>query len=270
MHLSCGGRDARRVKAPALIAGLALAAAMGGCGSSKPRDPPQAPPAPAQHAARQAGAPPGARLPPARAQHAAGQAVPRLGPVFLIVGENTGYGKITPAHAPYITGTLRPQGAWLTSQHSFPRSKSLGNYIAMVSGQFSRCAARNKLPAACRQNAPNLFAQLTRAHRTWRSWQQSMPSPCYPRDNGSHDAGKPSPAHHNPALYFTNLASSCPADDVPMGSTRAGDTSAFDAALAAGRVADFNLVVPDNCSNGHDACGAADPVRSFDAFLARE
>ena len=233
-----------------LIIGLALAAALAGCGSSGGLDAPAAPSAHAQRGAR--------------------RAVPRLGPVFLIIGENTGYGRITPDHARYIAGTLRPQGAWLTDDHSFGRSKSLGNYIAMVSGQFIRCEARDKNPGDCRQNVPNLFAQLQRAGKTWRSWQQAMPSPCYTQDSGSKDDGNAYPAHHNPALYFTGLARSCRANDLPMGSTRAGDTSAFDAALAAGRVGDLNLVVPDNCSNGHDACGAADPVRSFDDFVARE
>ena len=39
---------------------------------------------------------------------------PRFGHVFLIVGENASFSEITPRHAPYITGTLRPAGAWLT------------------------------------------------------------------------------------------------------------------------------------------------------------
>ena len=37
---------------------------------------------------------------------------------------------ITPAHAPYLTGTLKPKAAWLTNYHSFGKSSSLGQYIA--------------------------------------------------------------------------------------------------------------------------------------------
>jgi phosphopentomutase len=44
----------------------------------------------------------------------------------------------------------------------------------------------------------------------------------------------------------------------------------MDAALAAGKVGDFNLIIPNDCENGHDACGTDDPIRQFDDFLARE
>jgi hypothetical protein len=54
-----------------------------------------------------------------------------------------------------------------------------------------------------------------------------------------------------------------------MGGTGAKATGAFDRALRRGRVGDFNLVVPNDCENGHDPCGG-DPVRHFDEFLARE
>ena len=195
--------------------------------------------------------------------------IPRLGHVFLVVGENTSFSQVTAARAPYLTRTLRPKSAWLTSYHTFRSSSSLGQYVAMVSGQFTRCEAHNDLPVRCHQSVPNLFAQLAATGRSWRDWQESMPSRCY-----RHDSGKPSRhneygAHHNPALYFTGLRSSCAANDPPMGGTGAKDTGAFDAALASGAVADLNLIVPNDCENGHDPCGG-DGVRHFDQFLARE
>jgi hypothetical protein len=199
----------------------------------------------------------------------ASAAVPRLRHVFLIVGENTSVSQVTVRHAPYLTRTLRPRGAWLTNYHTFTRSSSLGQYIAMVSGQFTRCEANNALPARCHQAAPNLLSQLDASGRTWRDWQESMPAPCF-----RHDAGRPAlhneySAHHNPALYFTGLRPACPVDNLPMGGRGAKATDTFDAALAAGAVGTFNLVVPNDCENGHDPCGG-DRVRHFDAFLARE
>jgi len=44
----------------------------------------------------------------------------------------------------------------------------------------------------------------------------------------------------------------------------------MDAALAAGRVGALNVLIPNDCENGHDVCGTKDAVRQFDAFLARE
>ena len=184
------------------------------------------------------------------------------------MGENTSFSQITPRHAPYMTGTLRPRGAWLDLP-PFTTSSSLGQYIAMVSGQFNRCEANNQLPAHCHQNVPNLFSQLASSGHTWKDWQESMPAPCYRKDAGLPSRHNEYGAHHNPALYFTNLTPSCPANSIPMGGTGAVATTAFDSALATGRIADFNLVVPNDCENGHDPCGG-DPVRHFDAFLKRE
>jgi hypothetical protein len=139
----------------------------------------------------------------------------------------------------------------------------------MVSGQFSRCEANNALPAHCQQAAPNLFGQLAASGRTWRDWQESMPAPCYREDSGRPSRHNEYSAHHNPALYFAGRRASCRANSISMGTTGAKDTSALDSALARGGVGDFNLLVPNDCENGHDPCGG-DPVRHFDAFLKRE
>ena len=199
----------------------------------------------------------------------ASAAVPRFGHVFLIVRENTSASQVTVKHAPYLTRKLRPQGAWLSNYHSFTRSSSLGEYIAMVSGQFNGCEAHNALPNACQQTLPTLLSQLAATGRTWQDWQESMPGPCYRSDAGRPSRHNEYSAHHNPALYFAGLRSSCRANSVSMGGTAAKDTSTFDRALNLGRVGDFNLVVPNDCENGHDPCGG-DPVRHFDQFLARE
>jgi hypothetical protein len=55
-----------------------------------------------------------------------------------------------------------------------------------------------------------------------------------------------------------------------MGTSGPNDTSTMDAALASGRVGDLNVLVPNDCENGHDPCGTSDRVRQFDDFLARE
>ena len=57
---------------------------------------------------------------------------------------------------------------------------------------------------------------------------------------------------------------------LPTGTNGPDDMSAFDARLAAGDVARFNMIIPNDCENGHDQCGTRDPVHQFDDFLARE
>jgi hypothetical protein len=208
-------------------------------------------------------------------------AIPRFGHAFLIVGENTSYEQITPAHAPFLTGTVKAQGAWLTNTHSFVKSSSLGQYIAMVSGQYTACEANNDLPDHCHQRVPNLFSQLTATGRGWRDYEQSMPNACNPVDGGAAWARNIYSAHHNPALYFTQIqggrvdeaitpAAPCRRFDLPMGTTAPNDTSFFDHDLASGNVGSLNVIVPNDCADGHDLCGTRDRIRQFDDFLASE
>jgi hypothetical protein len=210
-------------------------------------------------------------------------AVPSVHHLVLIVGENTSYAQITARRAPYLTGTLKPQAAWLSNYHSFTKSHSLGQYIAMLSGQYTRCEANNDTPDRCHQNVPNLLQQLDRAGRTWTDWEESMANPCDWVDHGNDWSQNVFSAHHNPAVYFTGVhgrgydeavkpSAECLTGDLPMGSTAPNDTSAFDGALRAGRLSDFTLVVPNDCDDGHDPCPdkRSDRVAQFDGFLARE
>lgn len=93
----------------------------------------------------------------------ASAAVSPLHHVVLIVGENTYYQQITPAHAPYLTGTIKPQAASMTNYHSFIRSSSLGEYIAIVSSQFTKSEANNDTPDVCHQTVPSLFQRRSPA-----------------------------------------------------------------------------------------------------------
>lgn len=212
---------------------------------------------------------------------ATSEGVPSFGHVYEIVGENTSLSQITARHAPYLTGTLKPQAAWLRDYHSLRHTSSLGDYIGLTSGQFTRCEANNALPNRCHQNVPNLFGQLDAAKLPWREWNESADNACDFVDHGAGWAKNIFSAHHSPAVYYTHITggrydeairpkTECLHKDLPMGTTAPNDTSRFDHALKTGRVGRFNLVVPNDCENGHDPCGTKDAVKEFDSFLARE
>jgi hypothetical protein len=223
------------------------------------------------------------------ASTASSDGIPAFGHVFLIVGENASFSEITPRHAPYITGTLRPSGAWLT-RYSGLADGSLANYAAMVSGQFVRCENNNDfsftngdVPGqhACHQNVDNLFHQLDGRRISWQEWTESAANACDIFDHGTTWARNLFSAHHSPAPYFDDIQAHHSSEDVvpsaecrqkvlPTGTTGPDDTSSFDAALAAGNVARFNMIIPNDCENGHDRCGTHDSVHQFDDFLARE
>src|SRR5260221_6750614 len=66
------------------------------------------------------------------------EGVPRFGHVFMIIGENTTYDHLTSTNAPYLMGTIRPQAAWFTEYYGATHW-SQANYVALVTGQFTRC-----------------------------------------------------------------------------------------------------------------------------------
>ena len=103
------------------------------------------------------------------------EGVPAFGHVFLIIGENTTYSHLTPANAPFLMGTIRPQAAWLSSYYAATHW-SQANYVAMVTGQFTRCEQRDG-GIACHQNVGNLFHQLDLAGLTWNCLLYTSPSP---------------------------------------------------------------------------------------------
>jgi hypothetical protein len=216
---------------------------------------------------------------------AEGAAVPALHHVFVIVGENTSYSELNRDRTPYLIGTLRPQSAWLTGYRALAHN-SLANYVGLTSGQFTRCEQDDGLPADCHQDVGNVFQQLDGAGLTWTVWMESMPEPCGLDPGGSTGTLNYYHPVHNPAIYFDGVeggggvwsatapSAECLADDVPMGSTGPDDTSAFDAALASGGVANLNLVVPNICEDGHSLCPTGKSghgrYRQFDDFLRRE
>jgi hypothetical protein len=205
--------------------------------------------------------------------------VPRFGHVFVIVGENTSLRQVTRRSAPYLTRRFRESAAWLTGYHALADG-SLANYVAIVSGQYTRCEVNNAAPDHCHQRVANLFSQLDAHGLSWIAWMESAANACDLTDSGAAWSKNIYSVHHNPALYFTQIeggrydealrpSAECIQRDLPTGTTAPNDTSALDQALRRGRVGRLNLIVPNDCENGHDPCGG-NPVTQFDSFLARE
>ena len=211
------------------------------------------------------------------------EGVPKFGNVFLIVGENTELIQINEQNTPYIQTDLKPRSAWLTHYYGVTHF-SLANYIAMTSGQYTACHQGDYGPEFCHQDLPNLFSQMDAARVSWKSWMESMPQPCALQDAGSSRTLNGYDVKHNPAVYYdaieglggvwspTRTSDECRKNVVPAGTTGPKDMGTFDAALVRGRVPRFNLIVPNECENGHDTCLPNPPSATgqFDDFLARE
>src|SRR5215468_9949728 len=180
------------------------------------------------------------------ASAAGAEGVPRLGNVFMIIGENTTYSHLTAANAPFLMGSVRPQAAWLTNYYAATHW-SQANYVALVTGQFTRCEQHDG-GIACHQNAGNLFHQLDSASLTWKVWLEAGTAKCDTGSGGSCTSNTACPLSGfyttgNPPILFDNVegpggvwsatspSAECLANDVPAGSPTAG-MSTFNADLA--------------------------------------
>ena len=213
------------------------------------------------------------------------EGVPAFGHVFLIIGENTTYSHLTAVNAPYLMGTIRPQSAWLTSYYAATHW-SQANYVALVTGQFTPCEQKDG-GAACHQNVGNLFHQLDAAGLSWKVWLEAGTAKCDGGSGGTCTSNTPCPltgfyTTGNPPILFDDIegpggvwspttpSQECLASDVPAG-TAASGMATFNADLATGQVARFNMVIPNGCDDGEANCK---PVNNrytqFDNFLAQE
>jgi hypothetical protein len=158
--------------------------------------------------------------------------------VVWIVMENKAASQIVGASsAPYINSLAARCGS--ASSFFAETHPSLPNYVAMTSGSPQGISDDNA-PSSHPLNVESIFSQLG---SNWKSLQESMPSNCAKASSGQYAV------KHNPAAYYTNIASACAAQDVPL--TDPPDISAR-----------FTFVTPNMCSDMHD-CN----VNQGDAWL---
>jgi hypothetical protein len=217
------------------------------------------------------------------------EGVPALAHVFLLYGENTTYLHVNSTNMPYLMDTIRPQSAWLT-QYRATTHWSEANYVAITSGQFTKCEQQD-YGVACHQNVPNLYNQLDVAGKSWTTWLEGGTARC---DTGSGSScGPPGPCPltgfyttgNPPTIYdniegaggvwsATNRSQECLNYDIPAGplpNGTGGPMGVFNQALASGNVPAFNYVIPNGCDDGEGNCK---PINNrytqFDRFLKRE
>jgi hypothetical protein len=213
------------------------------------------------------------------------EGVPHLGHVFVIIGENTDYGHVTATNAPYLETRVRPRSAWMDAYYAATHW-SQANYVALVTGQFTRCEQQDG-GIACHQNIDNLYHQLDLTRRTWKVWLEAGTAKCDTASGGSCTSNTACPLSGfyttgNPPTQLDDIegpggvfsattpSSECLANDVPAG-TQSDGMSTFNADLAMGDVATFNTVIPNGCEDGEANCKPVnDRYTQFDDFLARE
>jgi phospholipase C len=187
--------------------------------------------------------------------------------------------------------SLRARGVFAPNYYGTGHA-SLSNYVAMVSGQQENPAEAVDCVGvslyACAQlqtlhdNGRNLGDQLDAAHVTWKSYQDSTPTPCFHGPYSATDQ-QPDPYimgdsqqppagdyadRHNPFIYFPDFVGNnkrCVAHQRPF-TEMAGD-------IAHDRLPQFSFITPDTCHDGHDTtCSSGKPggLVSADLWLKQQ
>ncbi len=218
------------------------------------------------------------------------EGVPRYSHVVLLVLENESFAATwgSGSAAAYLNG-LRSRG--VLADHYYATShNSLGNYIAMVSGQpvqpatAADCEALNLYDCVQGQSAMaggrNLADQVEGAGLTWKGYMDAMPGPCFHADYSpaalppdpyqGHSTSPPAfnyADRHNPFLYFADVVGDdgrCRAHVVPF--------SGLASDLAGDSLPAFSFITPDTCNDGHDdpcAGGSRGGLARADLWLSQ-
>ncbi len=167
--------------------------------------------------------------------------VPNFEHIILIVLENRDYREALDGQSmPYLKA-LADKNV-LLSNYFAVRHPSLPNYIALVSGSTQGIS---KDCTDCFVDQPNLADLIEVSGRTWKTYQQDMPSPCFVGN------AKPYVQKHDPFIYFNSIrlnAERCQRSIQPL--------SSLETDLAANQLPNFAFIMPNMCNSGHD-CPAA-------------
>jgi acid phosphatase len=173
--------------------------------------------------------------------------VPDFTHVVVVVFENHEASQIAGSSDAPTFNSLGRRYARLTHYDAVAHP-SLPNYLALVSGSThgitSDCTD-------CLVTGRSLADTLAAAGKTWKTYAEDLPSPGYTGAFAGRYAKK-----HDPLLYFRDVAGSRARRDRVVPFTELARD------LAARRLPDFSLVVPNLCDDMHDCS-----VATGDAWL---
>ena len=180
---------------------------------------------------------------------AAPRPVPQLDHAIVVVLENKQRDKVLGNPAAPAFNAFAANGAVLAGYRGVTHP-SLPNYLALVSGSTHGIASDC---TSCTVRGRSLADTLEATRRTWKTYAEGLPRPGWTGPLRGRYAKR-----HVPFLYFRTVLSK------PARLRRVVPLSQLSRDLAAKRLPDFALVVPDLCHDMHDC-----PVATGDAWLKR-
>jgi phosphatidylinositol-3-phosphatase len=170
--------------------------------------------------------------------------VPKFDHIVMIMLENEDFDKVIGNSDMPNFNKLANENVLLTKYDAVTHP-SLPNYIALIGGDTfgikDDCTD-------CFINAPSLPDLIEASGRTWKTYQEDIPSPCFVGDAGDYVQ------KHDPFIYF---------DPIRLDKARCENSVvSFDALksdIAADALPNFIFITPNMCHNSHDcSLGVAD------------
>ncbi len=163
--------------------------------------------------------------------------VPSFEHIVLILFENKEFGSVIGNPDMPVYNRMANEYTLLTQFYAV-RHPSLPNYIALIGGDtFGITSDCND----CFVNAPSLPDLIEASGRTWKTYQEDMPQPCYV---GSKN---PYAQKHNPFVYFDPIrldSERCNRSVVPL--------TDLSADIQAGTLPNYIFITPNLCNDAHD------------------
>jgi hypothetical protein len=173
--------------------------------------------------------------------------VPSFDHIAIIILENQDYRSILENEKTPYLNELANQNVSLTNFFAVTHP-SLPNYIALISGDTQG------IKKDCSDffiNQTNLADLIENSGRTWKTYQEDMPSACYI------GTAKPYYQKHNPFIYFDSIRlneSRCKQSIVPL--------TQLEKDIADNQLPNFLFIVPNICNSSHDC-----PINIADKWI---
>jgi hypothetical protein len=168
---------------------------------------------------------------------APGSSVPNFAHIALILFENKEFGNVI-GNPQMPTFNKLAREYTLLTQHYAVRHPSLPNYIALIGGDTFGIDSNCK---DCFIDAPSLPDLIEASGRTWKTYQEDMPEPCFLGDKGDYVQ------KHNPFIYFDSIrldAQRCIQSVVPL--------TQLQTDIQTNSLPNFLFIKPNLCNDGHD------------------
>src|ERR1051326_9217688 len=163
--------------------------------------------------------------------------VPDFAHIAIIMFENKEFGSVIGNSQMPNYNKLATDYTLLTQYYAVIHP-SLPNYIALVGGDtFGITSDCN----TCFINQPSLPDFIEASGRTWKAYEEDMPSPCFIGDTTSYVQ------KHNPFVYF---------DPIRINTTRCANSivplATLQTDLQTGSLPNFFFIMPNLCNGSHD------------------